>query len=58
MLNTTSQHAAPPMSATQNICAVPLAVTTRLNAEAAPMHAGNSRMAMTNLSHFGTARLL
>ena len=50
--------AAPPTSATQKVCALPLAVTTRLNADAAPMHAGRSRIPMTSFSHFGTARLL
>ena len=49
-----TQQAAPDKNATQIVSASPLRVTIIHNAETAPMHTGNSRIAMMVLHHFGT----
>jgi hypothetical protein len=56
--NTVSQHAAPPTSATQKVCALPAALKTRDNALAAPMQMGKSSSPMTNFTHLGMRNCL
>ena len=49
-----TQQAAPDRNATQIVSASPLSRRTIHNAEAAPAHTGNNRIAMMVLHHLGT----
>src|SRR6266536_2908839 len=51
--NTTSQQAAPPRKATQNVSAPPVARSTLPRALTAPAQSGSSKRAMMVLTHFG-----
>jgi hypothetical protein len=53
--NTTSQQATPAKKAAQTVSAPPLDWTISLNAEAAPTHAGSSKIPTRHFNHFGTS---
>jgi hypothetical protein len=52
-----TQQAAPERNATQIVSASPLFRRTSHNAETAPMHTGNNRIAMMVLHHLGTPKV-